>query len=328
MIVAFARTPIGSFNGALRGRSATQLGAIAIRAALERARIPADEVGEVYMGNVLSAGLGQAPATQAVIGAGLGESIPSTTINKVCASGMKAVMLGAQALALGQTEVVVCGGMESMSNVPHYLPQSRSGFRLGDAKLVDGCVFDGLWDPYHDQHMGMCAEALAVEQSFKREDQDSYAELSYERALASAAWHQEHEIVPVEVPQRKGQPILVTADEEPAKRGDLAALKPAFKKEGGTVTAGNASKLNDGAAALVLTTKRAARDRGLTTLCELVAFADAQRDPLHFTIAPSLAIPAACARAHVDQNKDVDLFEINEVRRSCFLVGIQHSASV
>ncbi|KAJ8610280.1 hypothetical protein CTAYLR_009060 [Chrysophaeum taylorii] len=311
VIIGYARTPIGSFNGALRSLSAVRLGSIAMREAVRRSGVRVEDVGEVFMGNVLSAGVGQAPATQAVIGAGLGESIPSTTVNKVCASGMKAVMFGAQALALGQAEVVVCGGMESMSNVPHYLPNSRSGFRLGDAKLLDGCVLDGLWDPYADQHMGKCAEMLSKELNISREDQDTYAELSYERAKVCAAYHREHEIVAVEVAQKKGS-VTISEDEEPKKGGDLTKLKPAFQKDDGTVTAGNASSLNDGAAALVLATKKFARDRGLDVLCEIIAFADAQRDPVHFTIAPALAVPAACERAGMSHATDVDLFEINE----------------
>lgn len=299
VIVAYSRTAIGSFNGALKKASATHLGAEAIKGALWRANVQAAEIGEVFMGNVLSAGVGQAPATQAVIGAGLGHSIPSTTINKVCASGMKAAMLGARAVAVGETDVVVCGGMESMSRVPHYLA-ARAGVRLGDAMLVDGCVKDGLWNAYDDRHMGSCADLLADEEKISREQQDDFAELSYERARDSQAFHETH-IVPVDD---------VKADEEPAKMKEMEKLKPAFGKDG-TVTAGNASKLNDGAAALLVMSKRAAKRRGLEPLCEIVAFADAQTDPVHFTTAPALAIPKALERAQMGID-DIDLFEINE----------------
>lgn len=312
VIVSYARTPIGSFCGSLSKCSATFLGASAIKAAVDRAGVLSDEIDEVIMGNVLSAGVGQAPATQATIHAGLGHKIPSTTVNKVCASGMKAVMMGAQSLALGQSEVAVCGGMESMSNVPHYLMSSRTGMRLGNASLIDGCVYDGLWDPYNDQHMGMCAEKIAKDHKLQRMDQDVYAELSYTRAIDSIEWHTLHEIAPLEIPQKEGQdPVLVVADEEPTRAPqDLYSHKPAFTKEG-TVTKGNSSKLNDGAAALVLMTKRAAKERGITPLCEILSFADTQRDPVDFTIAPSDAIPLACKRAGITIDQ-VNQFEINE----------------
>ena len=310
VIVSYARTPIGAFNGALASQSAPQLGAVAIKAALARAGgLGSEDVSEVLMGNVVSANIGQAPATQATIYAGLGEEIPSTTVNKVCASGMKTAMLGAQSIALGLNDVVVCGGMESMSNIPYYLPGGRNGMRLGDGKVVDGCVHDGLWDPYGDQHMGMCAEKIAAEMGFSREDQDDFAEESYRRALAGADAHAE-EIAAVEVKSRKGV-VSVAADEEPVKDiAKLRSLRTAFKKEG-TVTAANASKLNDGAAAMVLMSLGEAKKRGLEPLCAIAGFGDAQRAPVDFTIAPALAVPKALDHAGLSVG-DVDLHEINE----------------
>ena len=308
VIASYARTPIGAFNGALASLKAPELGAIAIKGACARAGITGNDVGEVLMGNVVSAGVGQAQATQAAIFAGLGEDIPSTTINKVCASGMKSVMLAATQIALGLRDVVVCGGMESMSNVPHYA-HLRSGLRLGNGSLIDGVVFDGLWDPYGDQHMGSCAEKCASDHNISRDAQDAYAELSYERSRAAKSFHAQ-EIVPVEVTQRK-KTITVDEDEEPSKdTSRLRSLRPAFLKDG-TVTAANASKLNDGAASLVVMSLEECEKRGLTPLCAIQGFGDAQREPVDFTIAPSLAVPAALAHAELDMS-DVSLHEVNE----------------
>ena len=308
VIASYARTPIGAFNGALASLKAPELGAVAIKGACARAGITGKDVEEVLMGNVVSAGVGQAPATQAAIFAGLGEDIPSTTINKVCASGMKSVMLAASQIALGLRDVVVCGGMESMSNVPHYA-HLRSGLRLGDGKLVDGVVFDGLWDPYGDQHMGSCAEKCASDHGISRDNQDAYAELSYERSRSSKSFHAQ-EIVSVEVTQRR-KTLTITEDEEPSKdTTKLRDLRPAFLKDG-TVTAANASKLNDGAASLVVMSLEECEKRGLEPLCAIAGFGDAQREPVDFTIAPSLAVPAALAHAELAMS-DVSLHEVNE----------------
>jgi len=308
VIVSYARTPIGAFNGALASLTAPELGAAAIRGACDRAQITGKDVGEVLMGNVISAGVGQAPATQAAIFAGLGEDIPSTTINKVCASGMKSVMVAASQVALGLRDVVVCGGMESMSNVPHYL-SVRNGLRLGDGKVVDGVVFDGLWDPYGDRHMGSCAEKCAADHGIDRDAQDTYAELSYERARAAKGFHAQ-EIVPVEVSVRRKK-TMITEDEEPSKdTAKLRSLRSAFQEDG-TVTAANASKLNDGAAALVVMSLAECERRGLEPLCAIAGFGDAQRAPADFTIAPSLAVPAALHHAELALG-DVSVHEVNE----------------
>ena len=268
VIVSAVRTPIGSFGGVLSSLSATQLGAAAIKGALSNASIDANEVQEVFMGNVLQAGIGQAPARQASIYAGLGDEVPCTTVNKVCASGMKSIMLGAQSIALGQNEVVIAGGMESMSNVPYYLSKARTGYRLGDGKIQDGLVHDGLTDVYNDYHMGNAAELCARECNISREEQDAFAIESYERS--AKAWAEgkfKGEIVPVEVPQRRGDPITISEDEEykNVKMEKLPQLKPVFQKEG-MVTAANASTLNDGAAALVLMSREKAEALGCTVL--------------------------------------------------------------
>lgn len=313
VIVAFSRTAIGSFNGALKGVTAPDLGATVMQAALAKCGSPA--VDEVFMGNVVSSGVGQAPATQAVIKAGLGEGIPATTVNKVCASGMKTIMLGAQAIALGQRRVVVAGGMESMSNIPHYLPNSRGGFRLGDAKLLDGLIYDGLWDPYGNVHMGVCAEKCAKDMSIGRQDQDAFAAESYRRSLAAADIFATHEIAPVQVaPGKSGKPpVVVSQDQEPANFDEnrLLSSKPAFQRDQGTVTAVNASKINDGAAAVVLMSRGEAEARGLPILASIRGFGDAQRAPVDFTIAPALAVPEALDMAGL-AGADVDLHEINE----------------
>lgn len=312
VIVSALRTPIGSFGGALASFSATQLGGIAIKAAVEKAGIKPEDVQEVYMGNVLSANLGQAPATQAAKYAGLPD-VPSTTINKVCASGTKAIMLAAQSIALGENQIVVAGGMESMSNVPYYLDKARSGYRLGHGQITDGLVKDGLWDVYNDYHMGSAAELCASECQVSREDQDAYAVQSYTRSQAANQDGKfKSEIIPLEVKDRKGNVTVVDQDEEPfaVKFDKIPGLKPVFAKEG-TVTAANASALNDGAAALVLMSAEKAAELGLKPLAKILAYADAQQAPEWFTTAPSKAIPLALKRAGKEIS-DVDYFEINE----------------
>ncbi len=311
-IVSAARTPIGSFGGSLSGFTATQLGAIAIKAAVERAGIRPEDVQEVYMGNVLSANLGQAPATQAARYAGLPD-IPATTVNKVCASGTKAIMLAAQSIALGNQDIIVAGGMESMSNVPFYLDKARNGYRLGHGQITDGLVKDGLWDVYNDYHMGSAAELCATDCNISREDQDAYAVESYKRSQAAiAAGKFADEIVPVELKDKKGEVTLFSEDEEAraVKFDKIPSLKPVFKKEG-TVTAANASTLNDGAAALVLMSREKAEELGLKPMARILGFADAQQAPELFTTAPAKAIPRALAHAGIAADA-VDFYEINE----------------
>lgn len=311
-ILAAIRTPIGSFGGSLSSLSASKLGAAAIKAAVKQAGIRADEVQEVFMGNVLSANVGQAPATQAVKYADL-PPIPATTINKVCASGTKAIMLGAQSIALGLNDIVIAGGMESMSNVPYYLDKARSGYRLGDGQLIDGLVKDGLWDVYHNYHMGSAAELCATEYHISRQEQDAYATESYKRAQAAqTAGKFKHEIIPVEITDRKGVTTFISNDQEvhSVSFEKMASLKPVFQKDG-TVTAANASTLNDGAAALVLISKDKAKELGLNPIARIVAYADAQQAPEWFTTAPAKAIPLALQRANLTIDH-VDYFEINE----------------
>lgn len=312
VIVAAVRTPIGSFGGSLASFSATQLGGFAIKAAIERAGISPQQVQEVYMGNVLSANLGQAPATQAAKFAGLPD-LPATTINKVCASGTKAVMLAAQSIALGQNDIVVAGGMESMSNVPYYLDKARNGYRLGHGQLTDGLVKDGLWDVYNDYHMGSAAELCAETCQISREEQDHFAINSYQRAQSAQKDGKfESEIIGVEIKNRQGEVTLINQDEEPfaVKFEKIPSLKPVFKKDG-TVTAANASTLNDGAAALVLMSKEKAEELGIKPMAKILAYADAQQAPEWFTTAPSKAIPLALSKANLTIDK-VDYFEINE----------------
>ncbi len=311
-IISATRTPIGSFGGALSTLSATQLGATAIRSAIEKAGIKPEQVQEVYMGNVLSANIGQAPATQAAIFAGL-PHLPATTVNKVCASGLKAIMLGAQSIALGQNDIVVAGGMESMSNVPYYLDKARNGYRLGNGQIIDGLVKDGLWDVYNDYHMGSAAELCAAECHISREDQDAFAIESYKRSQkAQAEGKFSDEITPVELKDKKGEITLFSQDEEPGavKFDKIPTLKPVFKKDG-TVTAANASTLNDGAAALVLISKEKADELGIKPLARILSYADAQQAPEWFTTAPSKAIPLAMQRADLTLGQ-IDFFEINE----------------
>ncbi|MBU2235845.1 thiolase family protein [Patescibacteria group bacterium] len=313
VIVGAARTPIGAFQGGLSTMTAPQLGAVAIKAALERAGVPADRVDEVIMGNVLSAGVGQAPARQAAIAAGIPASAHAMTINKVCASGLMAVELGMQRIQLGVSDIVVAGGMESMSQVPYYLPVARTGFRLGHQQAVDGIIHDGLWDPYGDKHMGSYAELCATEHNLSREAQDAFAATSYSKALSAIEAGRFHdEIVPVSIPQRKGDPVIVDTDEEPGmgRPDKLPKLRPAFQKEG-TVTAGNASSINDGAAAVVLMSASMAAMMGLTPLGYIVDSVTASREPEWFTIAPADAIDALLRKT--GKNIDgVNLFEINE----------------
>ncbi|SRX73722.1 acetyl-CoA C-acyltransferase [Aequorivita antarctica] len=312
VIVSAARTPIGSFMGGLSSLTATQLGSAAIKGALEKINLDPSLVQEVYMGNVVQAGVGQAPARQAALGAGIPDTVPATTINKVCASGMKAVMNAAQAIALGDADVVIAGGMESMSNIPHYV-HMRSGTKFGPATLIDGMQKDGLVDAYDHNAMGTCADLCATEYKFSREDQDAFAIKSYERsAKAWADGKFNEEVVPVEVPQRRGEPVIVSEDEEfkNVKMDRISTLRPAFSKDG-TVTAANASTINDGAGAMVLMSEAKAKELGLTPLAYIKSYADAAQEPKWFTTSPSKALPKAIAKAGLDI-KDVDYFEFNE----------------
>jgi len=312
VIVSATRTPIGSFGGSLTSLSATQLGAIVIKSAVERSGLKPEQIQEVYMGNVMPANIGQAPATQAAIFAGL-PYMPATTVNKVCASGMKAVMLAAQSIALGENDIVVAGGMESMSNVPYYLDKARNGYRLGHGQIIDGLVKDGLWDVYNDYHMGSAAELCAVDCHITREEQDAFAIESYKRAQAAQSGGKfKNEITPVELKDKKGEVTLFADDEEPnaVKFDKIPSLKPVFKKDG-TVTAANASTLNDGAAALVLMSREKADELGIKPLAKIISYADAQQAPEWFTTAPSKAIPLALHRAGMTSDQ-IDFFEINE----------------
>lgn len=312
-IVAAVRTPMGSFNGALASVSAPALGAAAIKGALNKINLDPKEVQEVYMGCVLQASLGQAPARQAAKGAGLPDSVICTTVNKVCASGMKSIALAAQSIMLGENEVVIAGGMENMSQVPHYLTGSRNGFRLGNTQLTDGLVHDGLTDVYGKTHMGNCAELCAKEKGISREEQDTFAIESYKRS--AAAWDAgkfNEEVVPVAVPQRKGDPIIVSKDEEytNVKLDKIPTLSPVFQKDG-TVTAANASTLNDGASAVILMSKEKMNALGLKPLAKIIGFADAEQAPEWFTTAPSKALPKALAKANL-KKEDISFWELNQ----------------
>ena len=312
-IVSAVRTPLGSFGGKLSGLTAIELGSIAIKGALSKAGVDSKEVQEVFMGNVISANLGQAPARQASIGAGIGYEVPCTTINKVCASGMKAVMFGAQSIMLGINDVVVAGGMESMSNVPFYVPNARFGYKYGNGEFVDGLVKDGLFEVYYKFPMGNCADNTAREMNISREEQDNYAIQSYQRtADAWAKGYFKDEVIPVELKGRKGEVILIDEDEEfkNVMFDKIPSLRPVFDKDG-TVTAANASTMNDGASALVLVSKEKAEELGLKPLAKIRGFADAATDPLWFTTAPALAIPKAIKNAGLTA-ADVDFYEINE----------------
>lgn len=323
-IVSAVRTPIGSFGGSLKDFSATQLGAIAIKAAVERAGIAPQQVEEVIMGCVLQANLGQAPARQASMLAGLPDNVIATTINKVCASGMKAVAVAAQSIALGDADVIVAGGMESMSNVPYYAPSQRWGNKYGNVQLVDGLAKDGLTDVYKDYPMGNAAELCAQECHISRGEQDDFAVESYKRS--QKAWENGYfkaEVVPISVPQRKGEPLIIAKDEEPfnVKFDKIPELKPAFIKEG-TVTAANASTMNDGAAALVLMSRQKAEALNLTPLAVIRSFADAEQAPEWFTTTPSLAVPKAVAKAGLTLN-DIDYFELNEAFAVVGIANVQ-----
>ncbi|EOZ93606.1 Acetyl-CoA acetyltransferase [Indibacter alkaliphilus LW1] len=312
-IVAAVRTPLGSFGGKLSGLTAVELGSAAIKGALEKAGVSADQVEEVLMGNVISANLGQAPARQAAIGAGIGYNVPCTTVNKVCSSGMKAVMFAAQSIMTGQNDLVVAGGMESMSNVPYYVPKARFGYKYGNAEMVDGLVKDGLFEVYYKFPMGNCADNTAKEMNISREEQDEYAIQSYTRS--AEAWKSgafKDEVVPVELKGRKGETIVVDEDEEfkNVMFEKIPNLRPVFDKEG-TVTAANASTMNDGASALILASKEKVQELGLKPLAIIRGFADAAQDPIWFTTAPALAIPKAIKNAGITEN-DVDFYEINE----------------
>ncbi|KAG5545819.1 hypothetical protein RHGRI_018095 [Rhododendron griersonianum] len=314
-IVGVARTPMGGFMGSLSSLSATKLGSIAIGSALKRANVDPSLVQEVFFGNVLSANLGQAPARQAALGAGIPNTVVCTTINKVCASGMKATMLAAQSIQLGINDVVVAGGMESMSNVPKYLAEARKGSRLGHDSLVDGMLKDGLWDAYNDYGMGVCAELCAEQHKVTREEQDDYAVQSFERGIAAQdagafSW----EIVPVEVSGGRGKPSTIVDKDEGLGKFDAAKLRklrPSFKETGGTVTAGNASSISDGAAALVLVSGEKAIKLGLQVIAKITGYADAAQAPELFTTSPAIAIPKAISNAGLEAS-EVDYYEINE----------------
>jgi len=313
VIISTARTPVGSFGGALAPVPAPKLGSVAIEEAVKRAGLENDQIEEAIMGNVLPAGVGQAPARQAALGAGLPTSVECMTINKVCGSGLKAVMLADQAIKLGDASVIVAGGMESMSNAPYLVPKARWGHRMGNGELVDSMIKDGLWDVYNNFHMGNAAELCAREMKISREEQDELAALSYRRALdAMDNGRFEKEIVPVSVPQRKGEPILVKEDEEPRKVNfeKMSKLRPAFQKDG-TVTAANSSKINDGAAAAVVTSAERARELGLKPVVRIVAQASFAQAPEWFTTAPAYAIQKVLKKAKMNLD-DIDLFEINE----------------
>ncbi len=312
-IVSAVRTPLGSFGGILSGFDATELGSFAIKGGLEKAGVNPSHVDEVFMGNVCSANLGQAPARQAAIKAGLGVNVPCTTVNKVCSSGMKSVMFAAQSIMLGMNDIVVAGGMESMSNIPYYIPKARWGHKYGGGELVDGLEKDGLRDAYNQSAMGICADNTATKYSISREEQDAYAINSYKRAAAATeSGKLKEEIIPVSVPQRKKDPILVSEDEEYKKvRFDkIPQLRAAFTKDG-TVTAANASTINDGAACLILASEEKVKELGLKPVAEILSFADAAQEPEWFTTAPTLAAPLALKRAGMELG-DVDYFEVNE----------------
>ncbi|CEG50519.1 acetyl-acetyltransferase [Plasmopara halstedii] len=330
VIVSYARTPITCFNGSFAPLQAPELGAIANAEAVKRANLTPDHIQEAFLGNVVSAGIGQAPARQSVIKAGFPTSIPCTTINKVCASGMKALAIGAQSLKSGSQQIVLAGGFESMSNVPHYVPKARTGYRLGHGQLVDGVIYDGLWDPYNEQLMGMCGEKCAEDFGFSREEQDAYATESYRRAVeASNRGFFNKEITPVTVKGRGNQSQVYDKDEEMfvTKPDKIPTLRTPFKKNG-TITAANAPSLNDGAAAMVLMTGAKARELNVTPLARIRGFADAAQDPMDFTIAPSKAVPLALHHAGL-QMSDVDYHEINEAfsvvaLANMRLMNIQH----
>jgi acetyl-CoA C-acetyltransferase len=313
VIVSAVRTPIGSFGGSLTHVTAVPLGAVAVKNAVSRIGLDAKQINEIFIGNVISSGLGQAPATQVAVAAGLGFDIPCTLVNKVCASGMKAIMLGAQSIMLGQNDVVISGGMESMSNIPYYLPKARYGYKYGNGEVLDGLTYDGLTDVYNHCAMGVCADNTAKEMNLSRQDQDNYAISSYKKSAAAwAAGKFKEEVVPVEITGRKGEVTLFAEDEEykNVNFDKIPGLKPVFTKEG-TVTAANASTINDGAAAVVLMSREKAKELGLTPIAKIRGFADAAQDAMWFTTTPSLAIPKAIKAAGIEPG-NVDYYEINE----------------
>ncbi len=323
-IVAAVRTPIGSFGGSLSSLTAVQLGAIAVKGAMQKINLDPKQVQEVSFGNVISSGLQQAPATQVAVAAGLGYDIPCTLVNKVCASGMKAIMLGAQSIMLGQNDVVVTGGMESMSNIPYYLMKARYGFKYGNGEVLDGLTYDGLTDVYNRCAMGVCADNTAKEMKITRQEQDAYAINSYKRSAAAwAAGKFKDEIVPVEITGKKGDVTLFAEDEEykNVNFDKIPGLKPVFTKEG-TVTAANASTINDGAACVILMSKEKAKELGITPIAKIRGFADAAQDPMWFTTTPSLAIPKAMKMAGVEK-VDVGYYEINEAFSAVALANNQ-----
>ncbi|TDH74258.1 hypothetical protein CCR75_006362 [Bremia lactucae] len=324
VIVSYARTPITCFNGSFASLHAPELGAIANAAAVKRANLDPKQIQEAYLGNVVSAGIGQAPARQSILKAGFPSSIPCTTINKVCASGMKALAFGAQSLLSGSQQIILAGGFESMSNAPYYIPKARTGYRLGHGSLVDGVIHDGLWDPYNDQHMGMCGEKCAQDFGFTREEQDAYAIESYRRAVdASDRGFFKTEITPVTIKGRGNQSKIIDKDEEmySTKPEKIPTLRTPFKSNG-TITAANAPSLNDGAAAMVLMTGAKARELGVPPLARIRGFADAAQDPMEFTIAPSMAVPLALHHAKLEMS-DVDYHEINEAFAVVALANMQ-----
>ncbi len=322
-IVSAVRTPIGSFGGSLARVSATQLGATVVKGAIEKAGIDPEQIDEMFMGNVISANLGQAPARQAAIFAGVPKKVPCTTINKVCSSGMKSVIIGAQTIMLGDNDVVVAGGMENMSSIPHYVPGMRSGTKLGDGKLVDGMIKDGLWEVYNNYHMGNAAELCVKEFNFSREEQDRFAVQSYKRS-ADAVENGRFidEIVPVEIKTRKGT-INFDTDEEytNVKFEKIPSLRPVFDKDG-TVTAANASTINDGAAAVILMSKEKAEELGVKPIAKLIGYGDAAQEPEWFTTAPAKAIPKAIAKAGLSAD-DIDYYEINEAFSAVALAAVK-----
>jgi acetyl-CoA C-acetyltransferase len=327
VILSAVRTPIGSFLGKLSSRTAPQLGSAAIRGALEKARVAPEEVGQVILGNVLQAGIGQAPARQASLGAGIPNTVPCVTVHKVCGSGMRAVMDAANAIEAGEYEVAVAGGMESMSNAPYLLERARTGYRMGHGQLVDSMIKDGLWDPYGDVHMGNCAEMCVAKYKFTRQEQDAFSLESYKRAQnASKTGLFADEIVPVEVPQKKGDPVLIDADEEPfaAPLDKMGALKPAFQKDG-LVTAGNSSKINDGAAALVVASEERAKAKGWKSIARIVASAGVAQAPEWFTTAPVGAVQKLLGKAGLKVS-DIDLFEVNEAFAAVAMAAIRELA--
>ena len=313
LIISGARTPVGSFNGTLSPLKAPELGAMAIKEAVKRANVKPESISEVIMGCVLQGGIGQAPARQASIGAGIPESVPCMTINKVCGSGLKSVMLGSQSIVTGESDIVVAGGMESMTNAPYFLDKARSGYRMGNGKIIDGMVFDGLWDPYSNVHMGNIGEICAREKNITREQQDEFAKGSYEKALeAIKNGYLKEQIVPVEIKDRKGNVTLIDEDEEPKKLNIEKGLKlkPAFEKDG-TITAFNASKINDGAAAVVMASKSKADELGLKPMAKIIAQATHAQSPNWFTTAPAYAIEKVLKKSGMSKDK-IDLFEVNE----------------